>query len=203
MARSPDYYMIDYEPCRSKGRTNPKHNFENGSKTLNYLKMGFLDDTPENYERKQSFCLQVVTWLIEKVKSLGPEGSVVITIAPSHEANPNPTGFMHDIVGMLLAAGFAVDGRQQLIRTKDIPKHSQGPHRGTIGLKGSPDNTGKTVIILDDIWMSGCTPRVCKEVIERLTNPLQVKLFAIGKTVPNLCDNVRVCPYVCPYVRRK
>ena len=71
-----------------------------------------------------------------------------------------------------------IDGRQQLIRIKDVPKQSQTPglcnedtHRGTIDLKGSPDNTGKTVIILDDVWTSGSTLRVCKEVIEGGTNP--------------------------------
>ena len=116
---------------------------------------------------------------------------MVITIAPGHEANPNPTGFMHDIVGELLVACPAVvDGRQQLIRTRNVDKQSQTPgprsevtHRGTIELPSLPDNTGKTVIILDDVWTSGSTLHVCKEVIEG-TNPSQVKLFAIGKTVP-------------------
>ena len=44
-------------------------------------------------------------------------------------------------------------------------------------------NEGKVVIILDDVWTSGCTLRVCEEKVWT-TGPEDVHLLAIGKTVP-------------------
>ena len=181
----PDSYMIPFEPYR--GGSNPNHTFENGSKTLNYLKMGFtiLEECEKLFY--ENFC----KWLTASVVALNEP--VVIAVAPGHAANSNPTGFMHDFIAGLIqtseCSGRIIDGRQQLIRIKDVPKQSQSPgirieetHRGTIEIKGSPDNTGKVVIILDDVWTSGCTLRVCKEVM-LTTNPKDIKLFAIGKTV--------------------
>lgn len=182
--RELDAFMFAYEPYR-EGK-NPKHNGSD-SQTLNYWKSGKI----YNRERKTEFCERICTWLKNEVESLN--GPVVIAIAPGHDANPNPTGFMHEIVGSLLANLSSVfDGRCQLIRTKTVPKQSITPgvryaetHRGTIGLGGPTNNTGKVVVILDDIWTSGNTLRVCEEVMST-TNPVGIKLFAIGKTVPDV-----------------
>ena len=178
-----DAYMFDYEPYR--GGSNPKHTGD--SKNLNYLKIGFFDDKPYI---KKTFCDRILSWLKEAVKSLGSD-PVVIAIAPGHEKNHNPTGFMHDIVGELLVDEDDItDGRCQLIRTKTVPKQSQTPgarsediHRGTIEINGKVDNSDKVVVILDDIWTSGSTLTVCEEVMNA-TNPKKVKFFVIGKTVP-------------------
>ena len=43
-------------------------------------------------------------------------------------------------------------------------------------------NEGKVVVILDDVWTSGCTLRVCEEKVWT-TGPEDVRLLAIGKTV--------------------
>ncbi len=138
---------------------------------------------------------RVKTWIKGVVQGL--QGPVVIVIAPGHEANPNPSGFMHEVVGEFLAGnpGLVIDGRMQLIRTKTVPKQSQSSgsrnedtHRGTIAVNSLPSTTAqdlnkdRIVIILDDVWTSGSTLRVCKEVI-LTTNPKDVKLLAIGKTV--------------------
>ena len=101
---------------------------------------------------------------------------------------------MHDVVGELLTLHPTSidDGRRQLIRIKDVPKqstskiHDESTHRGTIAInrdsRAKDLNKNKTVIILDDVWTTGCTLRVCKEVM-LTTNPKQVKLLAIGKDV--------------------
>lgn len=179
--------MFNFEPY--KDGNNPKHFNGCDSQTLNYLKGNRLYDE----RRKNAFYDRIYAWLKSIVESL--IGPVVIAIAPGHEANPNPTGFMHEIVGELLEnlAGESnkkyslFDGRCQLIRTKTVPKQSKTPglrseetHRGTIAT--TADNTGKVVLILDDVWTSGSTLGVCEEVM-LTTNPKDIKLLAIGKTV--------------------
>ena len=175
-----DAYMFDFEPYR--GGQNPNHYGD--SQTLNYMKMGGLRDQ----QREADFRSKILRWLKRELYDLE---SVVIAIAPGHKANPNPAGFMHDIIGQLLVDPSlnVIDGRQLLIRTKTVSKQSQTPgmrsedtHRGTIEIIDHVDNTGKVVVILDDIWTSGCTLRVCEEVM-LATNPNEVKFFAIGKTV--------------------
>lgn len=181
---SPDAYMMNYEPYR--GGSNPNHTVENCSKTLSYLKMNYLDD-----KVKRDFCETIFQWLKMEVLVLAQTGPVVIAIAPGHEANLNPTGFMYEIVGRLLAdtdCSASVTGCQ-LLRTVTVLKQSKTPglrteatHRETIEVTGPPNNAGKVVVILDDVWTSGSTLRVCKEVM-LTTLPKEVKLFAIGKTV--------------------
>ena len=192
--QEPDYYMFDYEPYR--GGSNPKHPGSD-SQTLSYLKQGFLTEDYQQ-QRKRDFYKRIKSWLKKIVVSCKSDGSVVITIAPGHKADPNPSGFMHDVVGEFLDKNESLnitDGRGQLIRTKKVPKQSQTPgyrgestHRGTIAINPSFKdyedlNEDKIVLILDDVWTSGSTLRVCKEVM-LTTNPKEVKLLAIGKTVP-------------------
>ena len=190
----PDSYMMKYHPYRKK--SNPLHTPGSESQTLSYLKQGFLD-SPDNYSRKKTFCDRVKSWIKEIVVTAITQGdSVAIAIAPGHKANPNPSGFMHQIVGNLVCEMLAkkpsaalIDGRKLLIRTKDVPKQAQSDgvrsedtHRGTIEINPeSPDCKNKTVFILDDIWTSGSTLRVCKEVV-LTTKPAKVKLIAIGIT---------------------
>ena len=180
-----DSYMMDYHPHR-KGE-NPLHFPGSESQTLTYIKAGYLDSDPD---RQRAFYTEVCQWLKQKVATI--EEPVTIAIAPGHAENALPNGFMHDIVEPLVAEEIVNDGRQQLIRTKTVPKQSQTPglrnpdtHRGTIALNavnGPVNNTGQTVIILDDVWTSGSTLQVCAEVMRQST-PKDVKLFAIGKTV--------------------
>ena len=182
----PDSYMMDYHPHR-KGK-NPLHSPGSESQTLSYIKAGYLDI---NSDRRKAFCTRVYKWLKQKVAEI--EGPVTIAIAPGHEKNASPSGFMHDIVEALVAQGKVNDGQKQLIRTKTVPKQSRTPglrnpdtHKGTIKLNEDKDvnvnNTGQTVIILDDVCTSGSTLQVCAEVILQ-SKPKDVKLFTIGKTV--------------------
>lgn len=176
----PDLYLIDYHPYR--GGTNPNH--QGDSQTLVYMKSGY--NIAE--DRKANFLLNISTWLKGGVKSLIDQNKiVVIAIAPGHGMN-SPTGFMHGIVQALAQQypGNIIDGGHQLIRTMDVLKSATTPglrsverHRGTIGINA--DNTGKVVIILDDIWTSGSTLNACKEVMST-TGPVDIRLFAIGKT---------------------
>lgn len=179
-----DSYMMDYHPYR--GGTNPNHTTGSDSQTLSYAKQGLRDPY-----RKEAFYNKVKQWLQEEIAQI--VGPVVLTIAPGHAATPTPTGFVHEIVGELLRElrrrQVVEDGRNHLIRTQTVPKQSQTPgarnedtHRGTIEVNGGISNKNKTVIILDDVWTSGSTLRVCKEVMLS-TNPKKIKLFAIGKTV--------------------
>ena len=195
-----DSYMMDYHPYKSG--TNPFHTPGSDSQNLSYAKQGYL-----NYSRKTNFYGQIKSWLQKQILLIAAEtaGPIVLTIAPGHEATQSPTGFMHEVVGQLLGGMpqksvkvfldrkpvmvNLVDGRNQLIRTQTVPKQSQTPgarneatHRGTIAIKGDICNEGKTVIILDDVWTSGSTLRACSEVM-LTTNPSNIKLFAIGKTV--------------------
>ena len=177
---APDAYMIDYHPYR--GGENPMHTYENGSKTLSFLKQGFLSG-----EMKEEFCKQIYDWLKKEINAY-PKEFIIIAVAPGHAECGDPSGFMHSIVGELESEG-VIHSMQKLIRTKTVPKQSQTPghrdestHQGTIAFKGEvPDNKGKVVIILDDVWTSGSTLRVCKKVMDE-SNPKEVKLFAIGKT---------------------
>lgn len=121
--------------------------------------------------------------------------AVVVAVAPGHKKDRNPSGFMHDNAKRLLRKLENLeDGTQQLIRTETVEKQatsgrarSKATHRGTIEIKGNPDNKEKVVVILDDIWTSGNTLGVCKEVMET-TKPKKIKLFVLGKTVPKDID---------------
>lgn len=181
-----DFYMMEYHPYR--GGTNPLHTYGSDSQTLVYIKAGYAIDL----QRKTNFCKRVEEWLkkeVEKLIYMTPGVEVVIAIAPGHMQCDFPSGFMHDIVGSLLASNTSLeDGRQQLIRTKTVNKQAQTPgfrgvdtHEGTIEVRNH-SNMGKIVIILDDVWTSGSTLCVCKEVM-LTTNPSEVKLCVIGKTV--------------------
>ncbi len=178
----PDGYMFDYEPFRDGN--NPNHTGD--SQTLVYMKGGTVYDQA----RKEDFIKRVVAWL--KAQCIG--NNVVMAIAPGHEATKDPSGFMHEIVGIVIANNPTItDGRQLLVRNETVLKQSrtsgvrdESTHRGTISINPrftvQDLNKDKTVIILDDVWTSGSTLRVCKEVM-LTTNPEQVKLYVIGKTV--------------------
>ena len=177
-----DAYGRNYEPYRA-GR-NPKHTQKDAD--LFYLAKGGLFSK----EKKTSMCKEINDWLIAQVKALKEESPIVIAVAPGHEANPNPSGFMHDTAKILAASLNLEDGNQQLIRTKTIQKQatsdgvrSMETHDGTMDTKDKPNNEGKVVIILDDFWTSGNTLNSCKKVMAT-TNPKAVKLFVLGKTVP-------------------
>lgn len=170
-----DSYMMEYHPFRHG--ENPNHTPGSDSQTLSYAKQGLRDP-----QRKKAFYDKVKDWLKGEIKEIA--GPVVLAVAPGHAKSANPTGFVHEIVGDLKVE------KMQLIRTKTVPKQAQTPgirseevHRGTIDVSDTVQNDGKTVIILDDVWTSGNTLRVCRQVVLEKTNPKAVKLFAIGKTV--------------------
>ena len=162
--------MFDYEPYHDGN--NPNH--KGDSQTLAYMKGSGVYDR----KRREDFIQRVIAWLSGLCSGID---DVVLAIAPGH-AKDSPPGFMHEIVGRLIAKNSTIkDGRNLLVRTETVSKQSQtlGPrnestHRGTIVINPSLTaqnlNVGKTVIILDDVWTSGSTLRVCKEVM-LTTNP--------------------------------
>ena len=179
--------MMDYHPY-SKVK-NPKHSPGSDSQTLYYLKQY------GNTNGKENFYDQVFTWLTRELKEVGSE--VILALVPGHEANPNPGGLVHKIVKGLQdkckaeKSPLPFQDKLILVRTKTVPKSStsEGPrspstHRETIKVRShSPDCSGKVVVILDDVWTSGSTLRVCQEVIRKAYPKVRdVKLFAIGRT---------------------
>ena len=171
-----DSYMMDYQPYR--GGENPLHTRGSDSQTLSYAKQGLHDQ-----ERKKAFYDKVKAWLEYQLKKI--EGPVVLAVAPEQAARQSPSGFVHKIMALL---GVSVE-KILLVRTQTVPKQSmtrgirsEEVHRGTIDVKSTVSNAGKTVVILDDLWTSGNTLRVCQDVVMAKTTPKQVKLFAIGKT---------------------
>ena len=186
----PDSKMMDYHPY-SKGM-NPKHTRGGDSQTLSYLKQ----PSGTSQYRKENFYAQVISWLKSELKKVGSEG--ILVLVPGHEENPNPGGLVHKIVQELQdkckaeRSPLPFQDKLILVRTKTVPKSStsEGPrsrttHRGTIQVSSpSPDCSGKVVVILDDVWTSGSTLRVCEEVIRKEYPKVKdVKLFAIGRTI--------------------
>jgi hypothetical protein len=106
--------IIDYGPYREEN--NPNHMGD--SQTLSYLKQGPLRDQV----RETEFRSRILKWLKDHVIRLHP-GPVVVAIVPGHEANPNPSGFMHEIVQELRSQSDIECC--ELIRTKTVPKQSQ------------------------------------------------------------------------------
>lgn len=187
---SPDSFMIDYHPYR--GGQNRYH--QGDSKTLVFMKGGSLYDK----NREAAFLRRIIDWLKREVEpSIDQNKRVVIAIAPGHKSDSNPTGFMHDIVKKLAQEYPVIDGGQQLIRVMDVAKsattaglRSMERHSGTIGINGNdPDNKGKVVVILDDVWTSGSTLNACREVM-LTTKPEEIRLFAIGKTASYNIDGI-------------
>ena len=146
-------------------------------------------------DHSKVFSRRVVAWLQEKLKLVPEDQDVVLTIAPGHSPTSLPS-FVHNLVGMLLSHNpRLIDGRQQLVRIKDVPKQAYSKekrtretHRNSIRVDTSRKrnistlNRGRVVFILDDVWTSGCTLSAYKEKIME-TGATGVILLAIGKTV--------------------
>ena len=188
----PDSVMIPFHPYRNGD--NPDHDYD--SQTLVYSKSS---EGVWNENRKMDFDARVRTWLMKELTKINSK--VVIAIAPGHKANPNPSGFMHEILGGINHS--EIVGKILLYRTKTVPKSSETPgpqskatHEGTISLH--PPTTSptspltvlpsadfcqdKVIVILDDVWTSGSTLCVCKDVVKELS-PKKILLYAIGRTV--------------------
>ena len=189
---APDASLIKkFYPMRKLDTCSQEEKFN--SDTLRYMKQ----DSVFDQSRKSAFEQKVKNWLKEYIITNCSEEDVVIAIAPGHEAY-NESSFMYKIVRQFISeySDIAIeDGSALLVRYKSIEKQatskgirSESTHRESIRIKDSDKkdvsllNEGKIVIILDDIWTSGCTLRVCEEKM-RTTGPKDVKLLAIGKTV--------------------
>ena len=156
------------------------------SSTLRYMKMGQVYDQ----QRRLDFERRVKAWLRGYITGHHPGETVVISVAPGHQANDN-TSFMYRLVNEFIAQNIdlpLVDGRGVLVRWQTIPKQSapgsirnEDTHRNSIIIQGV-DISGKVVIILDDVWTTGCTLRVCKEKILEAGAKV-VKMLAIGRTI--------------------
>ena len=161
------------------------------SSTLRYMKMNNVRDK----DRRLEFEGRVKQWLKGYIMENYSNETVVMCIAPGHEAFKS--SFMYSLVGQFIAENWDLslkDGRDLLQRYKTIKKQataggnrSEQTHRDSIEINVdkkdfSKVNKDKVVIILDDVWTTGCTLRVCEEKV-RTTGPRDVKILAIGKTV--------------------
>jgi hypothetical protein len=186
---APNWYMIDYYPKKS----GIKHY---DSRTLIFMKMGQVFDQ----SRQVIFESRVKEWLKHYISYYFPGETVVLAVAPGH-LEYNNSSFMYRLIGEFILENFLQlcleDGRSLLVRCKTIEKQSDAganrnetTHRESICIHLSCPppppphlpNEGKVVIILDDIYTSGCTLRVCEEKV-RTTGPKNVRVLAIGKTV--------------------
>ena len=154
-----------------------------------------------NQSRRLQFETRVKEQLKLYITSSLPGETVVLAVAPGHTAYDN-SSFMYNLVGQFILENCQQlnleDGRSLLERSKTIEKQAtamanrnESTHRESISLNPPPPppppplpNEGKVVVILDDVWTSGCTLRVCEEKV-RTTGPKDVRLVAIGKAVPH------------------
>ena len=187
----PDSYMMDFHPMDYETGVN-----DDDSSTLRYMKRKTVYDP----SRQLAFEGRVKQWLRGYILKNYSEGSVVMCIAPGHTAYED-TSFMYSLVKEFIDENkddlSLEDGRYLLQRYKTIDKQSNAgsnrseqTHRDSIRInKDNADFSevykGKIIIILDDVWTSGCTLRVCEEKV-RTTGPRDVKLLAIGKTVSRM-----------------
>ena len=79
--------------------------------------------------------------------------------------------------------------RAFLYRTKEVEKSTspeggrdKGLHKSTIVVDNPELVRGKTVLIVDDVWMTGATMSTCYELV-REAEPTAVFTAAVGKTV--------------------
>ena len=178
----PDDYMMDFIPM-NYGLDENDYN----SSTLRYMKMG---DVYNEYRRSE-FETWIKKWLKLYIRVKHPNEVVLLAVAPGHEAF-DCSSFMYSLVGEFISENPQLpveDGRSLLVRYKTIQKQSgaganrnESTHRKSIRINSSQSNVGKVVLILDDVWTSGYTLRVCEEKV-RASNPKDVKVLAIGKTV--------------------
>ena len=192
----PDDYMIDFYPMDYESGDN-----DYDSSTLRYMKMGQVYDQ----SRRSDFELRVKKWLKQYIKKHLSGEAVVLAVAPGHEKYDN-SSFMYDLVREFMSDNRKLhieDGCSLLVRYKTIEKQSQAganrsesTHRRSIRINIDIDeedaeeeediiaqlNEDKVVIILDDVWTSGCTLRACEDKVWT-TGPKDVRLLAIGKTV--------------------
>ena len=187
----PDDYMMDFYPMDHESGKN-----DYDSSTLRYMK----EDKVCSPSRQSDFETRVKKWLKQYIEKHLSDKTVVLAIAPGHEAGDN-SSFMHNLVKELISENRTLgieDGRQLLVRYKTTKRQatskgirSESTHHESIRIKNSDEtdvshlNKDKVVIILDDVWTSGCTLRVCKEKV-RTTGPKDVRLLAIGKTVQRM-----------------
>ena len=188
----PDDYMINFYPMDYESGEN-----DYNSSTLRYMKMGQVYDP----SRRSDFEAQVKQWLKRYIKKRLSNETVVLAVVPGHKEYDN-SSFMYDLIRELISENRKLgieDGCSLLVRYKTIEKQanaganrSESTHRTSICINTDEEdeeeedisqlNEGKVVIILDDVWTSGCTLRVCEEKVHT-TGPKDVHLLAIGKTV--------------------
>ena len=183
-----DGFMIDFYPLQ--GREGSRYDYD--SNTIRFIKMKNVRDP----ERQPEFERRVKAWLKQFIRSNFPDDTVVIAIAPSSTAFTK-TSFMYGLIETFIAenSDLAIeDGSNMLVRYKSIQKQTsitryfrdESTHRDSLRIEGADDisklNEGKVVVILDDVYTSGCTLHVCREKVLQ-TSPKDVKIVAIGKTV--------------------
>ena len=181
----PDDKMIDHY------RYEKDSDNDYDSSTIRYMKRNSVFDL----DRKIQFKSRVKKWLKQYIITNHHGETVLMAIAPGHQrSDSNESSFMYNLIGEFISEYPHLkmeDGRDLLRRHETIPKQasaggnrSEDTHRESLCINPDKKNLslGKIVIILDDVWTTGCTLRVCEEKV-RSTGPKDVKLLAIGRTV--------------------
>lgn len=194
MSMKLDYYMMDYHKYKLNGKDNPNRNDESRILYFAKKKMKIFESLKV---KEHQFYTNIRKWIKgilqqEEMK----DKTIVLTIAPGHLKSStcrSPQSFTYDVADMIIRNyPQLIDGRSQLVRTKDVEESKtqkvrrKKTHLDSIEVHGDGDiselNRGKVVFILDDIWTTGCTLSACKDKIME-TGAANVILLAIGKTV--------------------
>ena len=180
----PDAYLFNFYPI-SRGSADYDSN------TLRYMKMNAVYDR----SRQSNFERRVKDWIKHYIVENFPRENVMIAVAPGHLAY-DTSSFLYRLVPELVNENKQdlnlEDGSDLLIRHKGLeiyaPKqvtvggiHSEKTHHNSIRTN-KLNVKGKCVIIVDDVWTTGCFLRVCEEKV-RSIGPKDVRLLTIGKTI--------------------
>ena len=170
------FYYMNFHPYY--GGQNPNHYPGSDSQTLTYLKSSDRRVTPE----KADLLKRISDWLKDILDNL----DIVVAIVPGHSPQ-SPPNFLHPIIGNFIK-GNVKDGRDLLIRTREVPKaahdgsRSQSLHEESIQVTDPSKVKDKVVYIIDDIRTTGATLGACASLMRR-AGATDVKLLAVGKTV--------------------
>ena len=170
-----DYRMIDFNPFH-QGQ-NKAH--DNDSKTLNYvLKMNSCRDRT----RHDAFVGRIRVWLNERV---GECGADIIMVVPGHSPGGASSVWDEILQGV---TGAKRAKREVLERVTEVPKstspqgvRNKAVHIWSIVVKDKELVTGKTVLIVDDVYTSGATMSACFELVKK-AGAAAVFTAAVGKT---------------------
>jgi hypothetical protein len=110
--------------------------------------------------------------------------SLVITLVPGHVPGPHSPGLR--AIGRALAAKGRTDGTACLVRTLRVPALSKIPerdyelHASSISVVDAHVVVGRSVLLLDDVALTGYSIRACEELLYR-AGAAEVQCVVLGR----------------------